>query len=112
LTSPVPVEIAKAMGADIVIAVDIAAKPKGVKVKDSIDMLLQTFAIMGQTISTRELAEADVVIQPHIGGIGSADFDQKNLAILEGEKAAQAALPAIRQILQKKGWRSPGAAPR
>ena len=105
LTSPVPVKAARAMGADIVIAVDISAKPKYAKVKDSMDILLQTFNIMGQSISSYELAGADIVIRPNTGLIGSADFEQKHVAILEGEKATQTALPLIRQVLLKKGWK-------
>ena len=106
LTSPVAVKAARGMGADIIIAVDISAKPKSAKIKNSVDVLLQTFNIMGQSISSYELADADVVIRPNTGAIGSADFEQKHVAILEGEKATQAALPVIRQVLQKKGWKA------
>ncbi|MDD5328476.1 MAG: patatin-like phospholipase family protein [Sulfuricella sp.] len=103
LVSPVPVRAARAMGADVVIAVDISAKPKINRLNDSIDIVLQTFSIMGQTIGRYELAEADVVIRPQTGMIGAAEFDQKHLAIMEGEKAALAALPLIRSKLQKAG---------
>lgn len=99
LTSPVPVKVARSLGADIVIAVDISSKPKNAKVNGTMDILLQTFSIMGQTIGQYELAEADVVIRPNTGGIGSTDFEQKHRAILEGEKAALAALPAIRSLI-------------
>lgn len=101
LVSPVPVKAARAMGADIVIAVDISSKPKHAKVKDTLDILLQTFNIMGQGLGRYEMMEADVVIQPGIGAIGSAEFEQKHLAIMEGEKAALAALPLIREKLRK-----------
>jgi NTE family protein len=103
LTSPVPVKVARNLGADIVIAVDISAKPRNAALKDTLDVLLQTFAIMGNTISAYELAQADVVIRPNTAGIGSADFEAKHLAILEGEKAAQAALSAIRQKVKAAG---------
>lgn len=101
LVSPVPVKAARAMGADIVIAVDISSKPKHAKVKDTLDILLQTFNIMGQGLGRYEMLEADVVIQPGLGAIGSAEFEQKHLAIMEGEKAALAALPLIREKLRK-----------
>jgi NTE family protein len=101
LVSPVPVKAARSMGADIVIAVDISSKPRNAKTKDTLDVLLQTVSIMGQSISNYELAEADVVIRPNTGTIGAADFDSKHVAILEGEKAAQAALPLIRKLIQK-----------
>ena len=102
LVSPVPVRAARGMGADIVIAVDISGKPKNVRLNDTIDIFLQAFSIMGQTIGRYELVEADVVIRPQTGMIGAAEFDQKHLAIMEGEKAALSALPLIRSKLQQK----------
>jgi NTE family protein len=101
LVSPVPVRAARGMGADVVIAVDISGNPKNAKLNDTIDIFLQAFNIMGQSIGRYELAEADVVIRPKIGMIGATEFDQKHLAIMEGEKAALAALPLIRSKLQK-----------
>ncbi|MBU1690454.1 MAG: patatin-like phospholipase family protein [Gammaproteobacteria bacterium] len=102
LVSPVPVRVARSMGADIVIAVDISGKPKNVRLNDTIDIFLQAFSIMGQTIGRYELAEAEVVIRPQTGTIGATEFDQKHLAIMEGEKAALAALSLIRSKLQQK----------
>lgn len=101
LTSPIPVKLARSLGADVIIAVDISSRPKYAKVSGSIDMLLQTFSIMGQTIGQYELAGADVVIRPDTGTIGSTGFDQKHQAIMEGEKAALAALPLIRAAIQR-----------
>ncbi len=101
LVSPIPVRAARGMGADVVIAVDISGKPKNARLNDTIDIFLQAFSIMGQTIGRYELAEADVVIRPQTGTIGATEFDQKHLAIMEGEKAALAALPLIRSKLQK-----------
>ena len=64
-----------------------------------VNIVGQTIAIMGQQLGRQELARADVVIRPHIDGIGSADFEQKNHAILEGERATLAAIPTIRARL-------------
>lgn len=101
LVSPIPVGAAKNLGADIVIAVDVASKPKSTKVESTIDILLQTFNIMSESISAYELTEADVVIRPNVVNIGPADFDQKQFAILEGEKAAMAAIAAIREKISQ-----------
>lgn len=103
LTSPVPAKVARNLGADIVIAVDISKKPDSGKIEGTLDVLLQTFTIMGQSISNYELASADVVIRPNTAMIGAADFESKHSAILEGEKAAQSALPLIRKQIQ--AWR-------
>jgi len=102
LVSPVPVGVARAMGAGLVIAVDISGKPQFRKTGNSIDVLLQTFSIMEQSIASHELAGAEVVIQPDVGAMGSADFSGRKLAIAAGEKAALAALPLIRQQIADK----------
>ncbi|MEI7430615.1 MAG: patatin-like phospholipase family protein [Betaproteobacteria bacterium] len=101
LSSLVPVRSARQMGADIVIAVDISARPGAQPVKGTLDILLQTFTIMGQNLARYELKEADIVIRPQVSGVGSTDFQARHDAILEGEKAAQAALPQIREAIRK-----------
>ncbi|WP_137938402.1 patatin-like phospholipase family protein [Chitinivorax sp. B] len=106
LTSPVPVRAAKAMGADIVIAIDISSKPTYGKVNGMMDILLQTVTIMGQSISSYELNDADVVIRPAVGRIGGADFDSKYEAVNVGDKAAVAAIPYIKQKVAN--WKGNG----
>jgi NTE family protein len=106
LSSPVPVRAARQMGADIVIAVDVSARPTAGKTRDSVDLLLQTYAIMGQSIAAYELADADVVIRPDIAGTRGTDFNSRHVLILEGERATQAALPAIRSRIAEKTLRA------
>jgi NTE family protein len=106
LVSPVPIRAARGMGADVVIAVDISAKPRHAKVESTLDVLLQTFNIMSQSISVHELGEADVVIRPQVGGMGAADFAERHRAVLEGEKAALEAVPLIRTRLQQAQGKS------
>ncbi len=101
LVSPVPVRIARSLGADFVIAVDISDKPQHGKTQSTVDVLLQTFTIMGQTISRRELPEADVVIRPHTPDIRATDFKDRHLAVLEGEKAAAAVMNDLKAKLAK-----------
>ncbi len=101
LVHPVPVHIARLLGADFVIAVDISAKPQFGKTQSMIDVLLQTFTIMGQTISRYELPEADVVIRPNTPNIRATGFQDRHVAVLEGEKAVAALLPEIKAKLAK-----------
>jgi len=103
LVSPVPVKAARDMGADFVIAVDISDQPQHGSTRSTIDVLLQTFSIMGQTIGRYELRDADVVIRPTTSGIKGTDFQDRHLAVLEGEKAVAAALPDLKAKLAK--WR-------
>jgi NTE family protein len=97
LVSPVPVQVARDLGADIVIAVDISDKPQHRRLQDTIDVLLQTFSIMGRAIAARELQTADVVIAPDVSQLISTSFESKNYAVIEGEKAGLAAIPLIQQ---------------
>ena len=99
IVSPVPVDAARQLGADFVIAVDISTKATGKTPGSLLGNVNQSITIMGQRLGAQELARADVVIRPKVGDIGAADFDQRNNAILEGEKAALAALPQIRARL-------------
>lgn len=100
LTSPVPVKAAREMGADIVIAVDISAKPDGQPTDSLTAIMWQTTTIMGGAIAANELKGADFVIRPKLPYVKSWDFTARNDAMLEGERAALAALPVIKQKLQ------------
>ena len=97
LVSPVPVRFARQMGAELVIAVDISSPPDGNATGDPFKMLLQTFSIMGKSINSLELKDADIVIRPPLAGVSSADFSARKRAIDAGREAAMAALAALRQ---------------
>ncbi|MFP7723290.1 patatin-like phospholipase family protein [Lysobacter sp. A3-1-A15] len=99
VVSPVPVDAARQLGAEYVIAVDISSKASGTTPTHLLGVVNQSIAIMGQTLGRQELARADVVIRPAVSDIGAADFEQRNVAILAGERAALAALPQIRKAL-------------
>jgi NTE family protein len=99
LVAPVPVSHARQMGAQRVIAVDISTPPDGAATGDLMRVLLQTFSIMGRSISQFELREADVVLRPRLSGISSADFGARAQAIKAGREAALAALPQLRGLL-------------
>lgn len=99
LTSPVPVQAAREMGADIVVAVDISDRPEGQPVDSLAAILWQTTTIMGGIIGANELKGADIVIRPKLRYVKSWDFAARHDAMLEGEKAALAALPNIKQKL-------------
>ena len=99
LTSPVPVQAAREMGAEIVVAVDISDRPEGQPVDSLAAILWQTTTIMGGIIGANELKGADIVIRPKLRYVKSWDFTARHDAMLEGEKAALAALPNIKQKL-------------
>jgi NTE family protein len=102
LVSPTPVRYVRQMGADLVVAVDISSAPEGNPAGDSVQILLQTFAIMGKSINSYELREADVVVRPALVGVGSADFTVRRRAIEAGRTAMQRLVPQLRAAIEAK----------
>jgi NTE family protein len=100
LVSPVPVRFARQMGADIVVAVDISSPPENNPAGDTLQILLQTFAIMGKSINQYELKDADVLVRPSLTGLKSADFSARQRAIDAGRAAMLAALPQLKAKLE------------
>ena len=99
VVSPVAVDTARKYGADMVIAVDLSGSGEGPRPRGTMDTIMQAISLMYENISSQQLAHADVVIRPKTGYIGAADFSKRHEAVLEGEKAAMVALPAIKARL-------------
>jgi NTE family protein len=102
LVAPVPVRFAREMGAEFIIAVNISSQAEGQATASSVDVLMQTFNIMGQRINNLELKDADVVITPALGSMGSSDFNGRHQAILAGEQAASNVMAQLKARLKTK----------
>lgn len=100
--SKVPVLLARQLGADVVIAVDVSRGPADHEQLDStISVMQQALAIMSQAAAVRELQEADVVIRPDIGVMPFGDFQLRHQYINTGKDAASDAVPIIKRLLEK-----------
>ncbi len=99
LTSPVPVKLARAMGADIVIAVDVSwfaqARNAGSAGMD------QNRRRYRYGLLAAELDAADVVITPQTVRTRMLDFDHKEQNIIAGEEAGRSAAPRILDLIEK-----------
>jgi NTE family protein len=102
LVSPVPVRAALSMGAELVIAVDISSPPDAKLAGGTLDILMQTFSIMGKSINSLELRDADVVVRPALQGISSSDFSARKRSIEAGRQAMRLALPQLRSVIVAK----------
>jgi NTE family protein len=96
-------DIARAKGADIVIAVNLQKDIKTTQIDTLIDVIGQSVSIMMKEASKPKLALADVVIEPETKGIGMFDFTQKKQLMEEGIKAAKQAMPRIKELLAQYG---------
>lgn len=101
VVKPLAVDVARQHGADVVIAVDISSGIDSVVPTSTIETIMKSIQIMYNRMSQPSIGQADVVIKPNVGFVGSADFNRRNEAIMEGEKAAVAAMPMINALLAK-----------
>lgn len=103
LVSKVPVQVARQLGADIVIAVDVSRPPHDHMTLDStISVMGQAIAILSQAVLAKDLQDADVVIRPEIGIVPLGNFDNKEYSIGAGERAAIAAIPVIKRLVEER----------
>ncbi|UOO83167.1 patatin-like phospholipase family protein [Uruburuella testudinis] len=102
LSAPVPVTAARNLGANVVIAVDISARPAKLSDAGFFSYLDQSLNIMSVSALNQELSKATVVIKPKVQQLGAVGgFDQKQQAIKLGEQAAREALPQIKAALAR-----------
>ncbi|MEW6363524.1 MAG: patatin-like phospholipase family protein [Acidobacteriota bacterium] len=85
----VPADVVRAMGADIVIAVDVGIDPMTAAQQQSL------FGVLGQTIDAmmlpnvrQSLACADIVVRPDLRGLGSIDWRRSDEMADRGYAAA------------------------
>lgn len=97
-----PVDVAKEMGADVVIAVDIGdAMLSREQLDSALAMVSQLTNYLTRSGTERQKAlmgERDILISPPIGGIGVGDFNRLPEIIALGEAAARAMLPSLSRL--------------
>ena len=95
----VPVDVARKLGADVVIAVNLGGGKKAAQVNNVFDAIIQSLHLMAIESTEARLREADVVIEPQVSQIGLIDFSRKKELLTLGIQAAEQALPRIREKL-------------
>lgn len=114
IVSNLPIETARSMGADVVIAVDIGSPLRPLNALSSpADVFQQMVGILIRQNVARQreqLRATDVLIQPDLGRLTFTDFENAPQAIAAGEAAARAALPQLQRLAlspdQYAAWRA------
>jgi NTE family protein len=106
LIANIPVDIARNLGADIVIAVDVTSplRPRGL-LSQFWEVGDQIMGIMMQASNREQLAKADIVIRPILEGHLSSDFSGLEEVVSEGEVATDSAIPEIETKLRNR-WQA------
>jgi len=95
-----PADDARALGADLLICVDVSDPLAPVdSLRTILDVMDQTVAFRMQESIRAERARCDVLILPDIRGLPSSSFNAADQWIARGEAAARAALPQLKQLM-------------
>lgn len=100
IKSSVPTRIAKSLGAEYIIAVDVGFCVKKGKVENIFQMLLQSFQITGDELNKYQANEADVAIKVGLSGIDQIAFNRAKEIIAEGIGAAESMVDRIKSDLR------------
>jgi len=97
----VPVSVAKEMGADIVIAVDVSRVKRNAEITSIYDVIMQSIDIMqAEIISNREIA-ASVMIRPPVEIYSSRAFTNIEEIINLGEEEAKKHITQIKTVIEQ-----------
>lgn len=99
LASPVPVGVARRMGAAKVVAVDVTFPPEEAELNGVYDALYQGFSILTRKLALEERATADLVIAPALPVHSEMSAATLKSLVDAGERAAQEAMPGLRKLL-------------
>lgn len=103
LVSPVPVNVARELGADIVIAVDILAQPVHTETSNVWGMFNQNINIMQNKLAAEELKNADIVIQPNLREKAHIfEVKGRQMTIDAGVHAAMEQIDKIQNLVKTK----------
>lgn len=103
VTDNIPIGVAREMGADIVIAVDISENVENHNLTNLVDVMLQAVNIMFNENVLSHKKDADVLITPPVGKVAMLDFTQKKQCMQAGIEETQKAMPAIKAVIAD--WR-------
>lgn len=98
VTSNIACDVARAKGANVIIAVNLQKDVRDTDITSVIDVIAQSISIMMHVNTRSKLAHADVIIEPDTKGISMFDFSRKKTLMEEGMKATEIALPRIRSL--------------
>jgi NTE family protein len=101
VTDNVACDIARAKGADIIIAVNLSKDVKNYQIDSLVDVMAQSISIMMHRSTKAKMGPEDVIIEPDIKGVSMFDFSQKKQLMEEGMKSARQAIPRIKELMAR-----------
>ena len=103
VADPVPVQIAKKMNAQVIVAVDLSVMLEKSCPSNLFGVAARSAEVKFLLQSESCVIGADVVIKPELGSMGMFDDSNLQKTYLAGKHAAQQAIPRILEVLCEKG---------
>ena len=101
LVSNIPVDVARAWGADIVVAVDVTSPLRPIeRLNAAWEVADQILGITMQTANRIQLANASIVVRPDLGTHLSDDFTHLDSLVAAGERAARDHLEQLKSLVK------------
>lgn len=96
-----PPEVARDLGADVVVGVNIAKGRSEFKGEPPgpLAVILESIGIMGDELIRLNRSKFDVLIEPEVGSVGIMDFEHKKELMEAGRQAARKEIPNIRSLM-------------
>ena len=106
LVDNIPTDLVKAMGADIVLVINIESQIGGREELESLPgVLSQTINVATLDNSRRSLRQADLIIAPDLGNYSAADFSKSKEIIDLGTKGAEEKMTLLHSLsLNDADW--------
>lgn len=102
----VPSELARALGADLVIASHVGGAIEEQEGMDcGLDIVIRTNDISQKILCETQLQGADLTIRPEVSSFHWSDFGRIDDIIKKGEEAFQGEIEEIQRIFYKKRWK-------
>ena len=101
VVAPVPTQIVREMGADVVIAVDLLASGANFRraPRTILGMLFQSAMTMLRTVSKHQHYHADIILVPQIGHLRPDEISKRDEFIRLGEEAANERIDEIKRLI-------------
>ena len=83
---------------------DVTYGGREVEINHTLGVMMQAIELLEKQVQDSYISNADVIIQPKVGHIGSTRFDRAQDLINLGREAALEVLPQIREGLAEVGF--------
>jgi NTE family protein len=94
-----PVKVARELGMDLIVAVDVTFGNQEIKIKNILDVFMQSISLLEKQIHETKIEGTDILIQPEVGNLAINRFDLIEEAVMAGRAATQPWIPRIKELL-------------